>query len=307
MYKIYKILIILTLIVSPFSANSHVEHYNDLNRIEFDIYRNNKYIGKHIFSFSKTNEELAVQSEINFEIKKLGVVLYKYNVKGTEYFKEGKLIRILGKVGGAGAFLDDYALWAEGLIKLYESTFDPKYLKQANTLIEVINADFAADSSAMYYYYSKRGEQLIHRPKEITDNVIPSSNSILANVLHRLAIHLGNKSYQKKSKEMLREVYSSIENYGSGYSNWLKLANYIVYGTNEIVFTGPKALEYRDEFVRNYSSNILIAGAIKKSNLPLLENRISKETYIFVCSHGACKLPVNNVQSALEMIDSNIR
>ena len=222
-------------------------------------------------------------------------------------FKEGKLIRILGKVGGTEAFLDDYVLWAEGLIKLYESTFDPGYLKQANTLIEVINADFGADSSEMYYYYSKRGEQLIHRPKEIIDNVIPSSNSILANVLHRLAIHLGNKSYEKKSKEMLREVCSSIESYGSGYSNWLKLVNYIVYGTNEIVFTGPKALEYRDEFVKDYSSNILIAGAIKKSNLPLLENRISEETYIFVCSHGACKLPVRNVENVFKMIDSNIR
>ena len=101
--------------------------------------------------------------------------------------------------------------------------------------------------------------------------------------------------------------YSSIENYGSGYSNWLKLANYIVYGTNEIVFTGPKALEYRDEFVKDYSSNILIAGAIKKSNLPLLVNRISEETYIFVCSHGACKLPVKNVENVFKMIESNIR
>ena len=222
-------------------------------------------------------------------------------------FKEGKLIRIVGKVDGTEAFLDDYALWAEGLIKLYETTFDPGYLAQANTLIEVVNADFSADSSAMYYYYSKRGEQLIHRPKEITDNVIPSSNSILANVLHRLAIHLGNKSYENKSKEMLLEVCSSIESYGSGYSNWLKLVNDIVYGTNEIVFTGPKALKYRDEFVKDYSSNILIAGAIKKSNLPLLENRISEETYIFVCRHGTCKLPVKKVENVFKMIDSNIR
>ena len=89
MYKIYKFLIILIFLILPFSANSHVEHYNELNRIEFDIYRNNKNIGKHIFSFRKQDGELFVDSEINFKIKKLGVVLYKYYVKGTEVYKDG--------------------------------------------------------------------------------------------------------------------------------------------------------------------------------------------------------------------------
>jgi hypothetical protein len=97
MYKIYKILIILLLLVSPFSANSHVEHYNDLNHIEFDIYRNNKHIGKHIFSFRKEGNKMFVDSEINFRIKKFGVVLYKYHVKGTEVYKDGQLIKFNSK------------------------------------------------------------------------------------------------------------------------------------------------------------------------------------------------------------------
>ena len=80
-----------------FETKAHVEHYSDLKLIEFDIFRNNKNIGKHIFSFSKTNDILAVKSEISFEIKKLGVVLYTYNVKGTEYFKDGKLIKFNSK------------------------------------------------------------------------------------------------------------------------------------------------------------------------------------------------------------------
>jgi hypothetical protein len=80
-----------------FETKAHVEHYSDLKLIEFDIFRNNKNIGKHIFSFSKTNDILSVKSEISFEIKKLGVVLYTYNVKGTEYFKDGKLIEFNSK------------------------------------------------------------------------------------------------------------------------------------------------------------------------------------------------------------------
>ena len=79
-------------------ANAHVQHYEDLNRIEFDIYRNSKHIGNHVFSFKKSNNELAVESEINFKIKKLGVVLYKYHVKGTEIYKDGELIKLILKL-----------------------------------------------------------------------------------------------------------------------------------------------------------------------------------------------------------------
>ena len=89
MYKIYNIAIFLILSLSS-PANSHTQHYDNLNRIEFDIFRNNKHIGTHVFSFKKSNDQLAVTSEINFEIKKFGVVLYKYHVKGTEYFKNGR-------------------------------------------------------------------------------------------------------------------------------------------------------------------------------------------------------------------------
>ena len=83
-------------------ANAHVQHYDKLNKIEFDIYRNNKHIGKHIFSFKKTDNEIAVESEIKFQIKKLGVVLYKYYVKGTEYYKDGKLIKFNSKTNQNG-------------------------------------------------------------------------------------------------------------------------------------------------------------------------------------------------------------
>jgi hypothetical protein len=79
-----------------------VQHYENLNRIEFDIYRNNKNIGKHIFTFKKTGENIAVESEIKFEIKKLGVVLYKYYVKGTEYYNKGKLIKFNSKTNQNG-------------------------------------------------------------------------------------------------------------------------------------------------------------------------------------------------------------
>ena len=102
MYKTYKIIVFLILVSFPFFTKAHVQHYEDLNRIEFDIYRNQTHIGKHVFSFKKLNGELAVESEINFEIKKFGIVLYKYHVKGTEIYKDGKLVKFNSKTNQNG-------------------------------------------------------------------------------------------------------------------------------------------------------------------------------------------------------------
>ena len=102
MLKIYKIIILLIFVSSSTLLNAHVQHYDNLNRIEFDIYRNNKHIGKHIFSFKKSDEQLAVKSEIKFEIKKLGIVLYKYHVTGTEIYKDGELVKFSSKTDQNG-------------------------------------------------------------------------------------------------------------------------------------------------------------------------------------------------------------
>jgi hypothetical protein len=97
MFKISKLLILIILTIVPFSANSHVEHYKNLFLIEFDIYRNGKHIGKHIFSFKKDKNKVEVESKIDFQIKKLGVVLYKYRAKGLEVYEDGKLVKFNSK------------------------------------------------------------------------------------------------------------------------------------------------------------------------------------------------------------------
>ena len=102
MTKIYRIIIFLTLINLPFSTYAHIQHYEDLKRIEFDIYRNNKLIGTHIFSFKKLDGQLAVKSEINFKIKKFGIVFYTYHVEGTEIYEDGKLIKFNSKTNQNG-------------------------------------------------------------------------------------------------------------------------------------------------------------------------------------------------------------
>ena len=102
MYKYYKIFIITIIFIFPLSTLAHVQHYENLNRIEFDIYRNNTHIGKHIFTFKKKDDLLEVYSKINFQIKKFGIVFYTYYVEGTEVYKDGKMIKFNSKTNQNG-------------------------------------------------------------------------------------------------------------------------------------------------------------------------------------------------------------
>ena len=102
MFKIFKTLSLLFFLTFPNSISAHVQHYDDLERIKFDIYRNNKHIGTHTFSFKKLNGQLAVKSEINFQIKKIGILLYDYHVEGIEIYEDGKLIKFNSKTNQNG-------------------------------------------------------------------------------------------------------------------------------------------------------------------------------------------------------------
>jgi len=102
MFKIYKLIFFLTYIFLSSSSNAHIKHYSDLNSIVFDIYRNNKHIGQHIFSFEKEGNKVLVRSEIDFKIIKLGVTLYKYHAEGIETYFDGKLVKFTSKTNQNG-------------------------------------------------------------------------------------------------------------------------------------------------------------------------------------------------------------
>ena len=102
MSTIYKIFVLLFIVSFSLPTDAHVQHYENLKRIEFDIYRNNKHIGKHTFSFKNLDGQIAVESEINFEIKKLGIAFYKYHVNGIEIYKDEKLIKFNSKTNQNG-------------------------------------------------------------------------------------------------------------------------------------------------------------------------------------------------------------
>ena len=69
---------------------AHVLHYQNLSKLEFDLYRNNELIGQHIYLFDRNGQNLIVRNKINFKIKVFGVTVYRYSSEGHEKYVNGK-------------------------------------------------------------------------------------------------------------------------------------------------------------------------------------------------------------------------
>ena len=123
MFKVYKIIAFFLLLAFTIPSYAHVQHYEKLNSIKFDIYRNNKLIGTHIFSFKKKEDQFIVESEVDFQIKKLGVVLYDYYVNGTEVYEDGELIKFNSKTDQNGKQKFVNMLLANNKYKIDGSSF----------------------------------------------------------------------------------------------------------------------------------------------------------------------------------------
>ena len=136
------------------------------------------------------------------------------------------------------------------------------------------------------------------------DGVTPASNSVMARNLNKLGLLFDNEQYLDISAQLLRNVFPHIAKYPSAYSNWIMLLQELVFGTYEIAVTGSDAENIRKEIEKNYIPNKIILGG-KEGSLPLLQDKFSAVTQIFVCKDKTCGLPALNVGEALEQIDGD--
>jgi len=87
-----KFLSIVLFLIFSTKAMSHSDHYKDINLLEYELFRNNKLIGIHLYTFKRNANILNVQSLIDFKIRKLNVDLYSYSGSTEEKYKDNQLI-----------------------------------------------------------------------------------------------------------------------------------------------------------------------------------------------------------------------
>jgi uncharacterized protein YyaL (SSP411 family) len=203
-------------------------------------------------------------------------------------------------------FLEDYAAVSEAFLSLYQITFDEQWLTLAQQLIDYALANFFDEADGYFYFTDAQGETLIARKKELFDNVIPASNSIMATNLYVLGKILDRDDYLELSGQMLSKMQKIMTTDVQWVTNWAALYCQHVSPTAEVVIVGEDADAIRKDLQRFYVPNKVILGTTEVSNLPLLKYKtdFNGKTAIYVCYNKTCQLPVTEVEAALEQLST---
>ena len=221
----------------------------------------------------------------------------------NQLIKDGQLNRFPDKE--MEGFLEDYAAVIQGFIKYYETTFDWEYLEAAEVLMTRANEAFFDESENLYFFTSDESESLIARKKELFDNVIPSSNSIMTWNLIHLGTHFYDEEMIKKGKSMLAQVSDLLVQEPEYMSNWATTALELSGQFAEVVIIGDEFEKFGLEMNQNFIPNKILTASATERDSPLFEYKsaVNGETTIYVCYDKSCKRPVGTVAEATAQME----
>ncbi len=201
-------------------------------------------------------------------------------------------------------FLEDYACYADGLLRLYEATFDRRWLDTAAELAETMVRLFA-DPNGGFFNTAEDAEALIDRPKDVMDNATPSGSSVAADVLLRLAAFTGRSEYRERAAAYLRGMAAALERHPQAFGRLLCAADFYVGPVQELAVIGSMDQLETEALLRTarakYHPNLVVASSDPSASsefrdLPLLENRpqLDGQPTAYLCENYACQQPTTD-------------
>ena len=200
-------------------------------------------------------------------------------------------------------YLEDYANVIDGLLELYQATFDEQYFVAARRLADLALERFAAADGG-FYDTSDDHEDLIVRPRNLQDNVTPSGNAMMAKQLLRLAAYTGDARYDQTARATLRLLTEAMRQYPQAFAESLNATDALANGILEVAIVGDQNTDAARAMFsllnRQFRPNMVIAAtpadAHVHQSIPLLSHRkrVKDRTTVYVCRHFACRLPVTS-------------
>jgi len=216
----------------------------------------------------------------------------------------GKLLRTY-RAGQAKlpGYLEDYSFVADGLLALYEATFDQRWLDESISLADRMIELFWDDAVGGFYDTSAEHDHLVVRPRDVLDNAQPCGGSVATDVLLKLAVITGNEDYRVKAAIPLRTLRELIGRAPAGTGHWIAALDFYVSSPKEVVIIGPRDDSATTALMQivngGFFPNKVLVGADSaddagKYGLPLLEARgmVDGKPTAYVCQNYACQLPV---------------
>ncbi|OJW73005.1 MAG: hypothetical protein BGO68_03695 [Candidatus Amoebophilus sp. 36-38] len=219
-----------------------------------------------------------------------------------KYLMQGQRMRhsySQGKPGRDG-YLEDYVWVARAFISLYEATFQEDWLDQADQLVQHVFNHFGNSTNDLFYFINVNEPTFIKRTQEVFDQVIPSSNAVMAHTLFLLGRLLNREVYTRTSKEMLSRIRELLQTEPLYMAHWAHL--YLLHLESPLLVTliGTDSTRW-GQVIKQHHPDILLAGSIQKSTLPTLAHyALEKDrTAVHICSERACYITLYNLEDAL--------
>lgn len=232
----------------------------------------------------------------------------------TQLMKDGRLLRTY-KNGQAKlmGYIEDYAYVIEGLIALYEATFDHSYLERARALAETTIGQFWDDSESGFFFTSIDHEELITRTKDYFDNAIPSGNSVAALALLKLALLTNMPEIQRPALGILRATQQAMSRYPAAFGYLLCALDFYLSDVKEVAIIGqPESHEVRSLLEQIYSRflpNKVVAvsesgDSSASDTIALLKDKtaVGGKATAYVCRNYACQAPVTTPEELAAQI-----
>ncbi|HKR14326.1 MAG TPA: thioredoxin domain-containing protein [Pyrinomonadaceae bacterium] len=216
--------------------------------------------------------------------------------------RDGFLLRTWKSgVAKFNAYLEDYAFLIEGLVTLFETTGESRWLTEALPLTDRMIEEFWDEENGGFFFTGKSHENLIVRSKDYFDNATPSGNSVAANVLLRLAVLTDNERYRNLAIAVFREVGDTARRYPSGFGYLLSAVDFLLSTPKEVAIVGKDAADIEPllgETWRRYLPNKVVAPGFESdlAPIPLLKDRplLEGQATAYVCENYTCQQPVTN-------------
>ena len=229
---------------------------------------------------------------------------------------EGRLLRSYreGQAKLPG-FLEDYSFVADGLLSLYEATFERRWLDAAVELADEMISQFWDEPAGCFYDTGRDHEDLVVRPRDVFDNAQPCGGSVASDMLLRLSVVTGNDDYADKAITPLRTLAELMGRAPAGTGRWLAALDFYLSTPKEVAVIGeqdnPATSALLREVNRRYLPNRVLVGAGEEgttasTGLPLLEGRgmVDGRPTAYVCENYACQLPVTDAESLAAQLAS---
>jgi uncharacterized protein len=225
----------------------------------------------------------------------------------VEKLKENGRIHRSYKDGRArfNGYLEDYAMVADGLAALYETTFDTCWLVEADTLFDAVSELFWDEDKRAFYDTPADHEELVTRPRDVYDNAAPSGTSVATEVLLKLALLLDRNDYRQRAEDVLEELAGGMEKVPSAFGRLLCALDFSTSEPREVAVVGdpdaPDTKALLKTVYEGYLPNKVVAGRGPDDDeagglIPLLAQRPARDgkATAYVCVHYACQTPTTD-------------